>query len=229
MATVNPFKFYQCVTLIQMTGRRAGDILDLLEILKQISPEAIFHHMHQYFLKPHVKAPEYPNDFAVWVADALGEQNLAEGLANLNPFDFESIEDVRSELIRIITEHLKDYPPPRPVLPGREFFFNEAITFVIPTGMEASSLGDFPKALKEVNSTSIYFHFYEAKLRLGKRQDDFSLYFESCLECPGLADKIKSLDPYMYSTEVLRNKIIKLVEEELWRYKTTETSLNRAI
>ncbi len=210
-----PFKFYECTALTIMTGRKASDIVEFLDILERISRESIFHHMHQYFLKPHVQPPEYPNDFAVWVADALEEKSLAEGLANVNPYEFANIEDVRKELIRIINEYLKTYPAPRPVLPGNEFHFNESVTLVIPTGLEATGLSDFLKALKEVDSSSIYFHFYEARLRLDRVRDDFSRFFEECLECTGLAEKIKSLDPYMLDTEVLRSKIIEFVEAEL--------------
>ncbi len=211
-----PFRFYECVSIVRMTGRWAGDIVDFLEILRQISRQSIFHHMHQYFLKPHVRPPEYPNDFAVWAADALEEKILAERLANLNPFEFTNIEEIRTELVRIITDYLKEYPPPRPVIEGKEFFFNEGITLVIPTGLEASNLKEFRCALKEVDASSIYCRCYEARLRLGKEQDDFSRFFSDCLsaECPGLADKIRSLDPYMYTAEVLKSKIEALVAGE---------------
>lgn len=207
-----PFKFYECVAMVKMTGRRASDIMELLEILKTISPESIFHHMHQYFLKPHIVSPEYPNDFAVWVSGELGDDSLAEGLANLNPYGYEDIEDVRGELVRIIVDHLRDCPPPSPVLPGKEFFFNEAVTIVVPTGLEAASVEELVKALKVVDRSSIYFHFYEARLRLSKKKDDFSSFLEDCLGCQQAAAGIKALDPYMYSTELLRDKIIGLLE-----------------
>lgn len=215
MAEPKSFKFNECFALIRLTGRRASDVLELLEIMKTASPGSIFHHMHQYFLKPHAIAPEFPNDFAVWVSETLGEFNLAEALANVNPFEFTGIEDLRAELIRIITEHLKNYPLPRKVLPGREFLFNEGVTIVLPTEIEATHLHDFAQKLKEVDYSSVYFHFYESRLRLGKAVDDFSEFLTACLECPGVAAKIKALDPYMYSTEVLRDKIVKLVEEAL--------------
>ncbi len=216
MAKPEPFRFYECTALVKMTGRRACDTIELLEILEQVSPESIFHHMHQYFLKPHVRPPQYPNDLAEWVADALEEKSLAERLANLNPFEFSRIEDVRRELIRTVTEFLKENPSPRPVLPGKEFFFNEGVTMVIPTGLKASNLKEFLKVLRLVDSSSIYFHFYEARLRIGKAKDDFSRYFDECLEeCSGLAQRISSLDPYMYSTEVLRDKIAEMVEAQL--------------
>lgn len=206
-----PFKFYECLALTRLTGKKASDIIEFLEIIEQISPESIFHHMHQYFLRRHVIAPEFSNDFAVWIADSLGERSLAEGVANLNPYEFTNIEDTRKELARIISEHLRNYPPPRPALPGKEFFFTEGISFLIPTGLGAKDLDEFGQRIKEVDGTSIYFHFYEARLRLGKKGDDFSRFFEG-LGHTDLADKIKAMDPYMYSTEVLRNKIRSLVE-----------------
>lgn len=209
----NKFQFFECFALIKMTGRKAADIIEFIEVLRTVSPEAIFHHMHQYFLKPHVIPPEYPNDFAVWVSEFLGERSLAEGLANLNPYEFASIEDLRSAIIKTITDYLKSYPVVRKVLPGQEFFFNEGVTLVIPTGLEAEHMHEFVRMLKEVNNSSIYFHFYEARLRLGKKTDDFSLFLETCLECPSIALSIKKLDPYMYSTDELREKILKLMEE----------------
>ncbi|GMR05302.1 MAG: DUF5752 family protein [Thermodesulfobacteriota bacterium] len=209
------FKFYECFALVKLTGRKASDILQLLEILQRISTESIFHHMHQYFLRPHATASEFPNDFAVWAAESLEEHSLAEGLANVNPFEFSDIEGIRSELIRIITDYLKNFPQPRPVLPGREFLFNEGVTIVLPTGIEASTVEEFAKALREVDFSSVYFHFYEARLRLGKQRDDFSEFLGSCLSCSGVALDVKALDPYMYSTEILRNKLIKIVEESI--------------
>lgn len=209
------FKFFECTALIRMTGRRAGDIVELVEILKQVSAASIFHHMHQYFLKPHVRPPAYHNDFAEWAAHALEEKSLAERFANINPYEFSRIEDVRAELVRIATEHLKEYPQTRRVRPGNEFFFNEGITLVMPVDIEASTHAEFLEALKQVDYTSIYFHFYEARLRLGNEQDDFTRYFDDCLECGGISTRLKCLDPYVYGTEVLREKIIEILEDEL--------------
>ena len=215
MEEKNVFRFYECFALTTLTGRRAANIVEFVEILKSASPEAIFHHMHQYFLKPHAVLPEFPNDFAVWVSESLSEPLLAEALANINPFEFSNIEDLRAEILRIIDNYIRSYPSPRPVLPGREFMFNEGITIVIPTEIEAVQIHDFVQKLKTVDYSSIYFHFYESRLRLGRPTDDFSEFLATSLDRPGVAARIKSLDPYMYSTEVLRDKIVKLVEEAL--------------
>ena len=215
MEEKNVFRFYECFALTTLTGRRAANIVEFVEILKSASPEAIFHHMHQYFLKPHAVMPEFPNDFAVWVSESLSEPLLAEALANINPFEFSNIEDLRAEILRIIANSIRSTPSPRPVLPGSEFMFNEGITIVIPTDIEAVQIHDFVQKLKAVDYSSIYFHFYESRLRLGRPTDDFSEFLATSLDRPGVAARIKSLDPYMYSTEVLRDKIVKLVEEAL--------------
>ncbi len=208
------FVFYECMGLTLATGRRAADIVEFLEILSAVSESSIFHHMHQYFMKPQLAQPMYPNDFAVWVADYLEEKALAERLANVNPYEFDNISDVRGELVRIVTDYLGEYPPPRPTLPGTEFFFNEGVTIVYPAGPEAETQEEFLGALATVDLSSIYYHFYEARLREGKRSDDFSTWFDECLCCGPVAEKIKSLDPYMYSTEALRDKIASIVKEE---------------
>ncbi|MFQ5587184.1 MAG: DUF5752 family protein, partial [Thermodesulfobacteriota bacterium] len=99
--------------------------------------------MHQYFLKVTPQSRYYTNDFAVWVAEWLEEKSLAERLANLNPYTYKSVEDLRWETVHIIEEYLKDYPPPRPVLPGGEFYFSEGVTIVVPSGFDATDLVEF--------------------------------------------------------------------------------------
>jgi hypothetical protein len=209
-----PFVFFECTPVERMTGRHAKDVVDFLEILKQIPSASIFHHMHQYFLKSHVAPPAYPNDFTCWIAECLEEKVLAERLANLNPFEFSDIEEVRGELIRIITNYLKENRPPRTVREGKEFFFNEGITIVIPTGLEARTLAQFKSVLDEVDPSCVYYHFYEARLRLGRTEDDFSRYFSDCFGggCESLAERIRKLDPYMYTAETLKNKLAALVD-----------------
>ncbi len=198
-----------------LTGRRTDSAVNMLEILKDASPDCIFHHMHQYFLRTDMQPQRFHNDFAVWVANALGDRVLSEMLANINPFAFDSIEDIRSELMDVITARVKEHGSPRNALPGNEFFFNESITLVLPSGYEANGIDEFYEALGKVDCSSIYFHFYEAKLRLGRDTDDFSLYLDESLGLTDLAHTISGFDPYMYDTESLREKLLNLIKKEL--------------
>lgn len=210
---IQTFTFFECVGLLKSTGRWASNIIEFLEILKQASPECVFHHMHQYFLKVTPQSRYYTNDFAVWVAEWLEEKSLAERLANLNPYTYKSVEDLRWETVHIIEEYLKDYPPPRPVLPGGEFYFSEGVTIVVPSGFDATDLVEFVDCLDRVDRSSIYFHFFEARLRLGREKDDFSEWLATSLGKEDIAERIKSLDAYMFDLDELREIIKDIVSE----------------
>jgi hypothetical protein len=62
---------------------------------------------------------------------------------------------------------------------------------------------------------SLYFHIFEAKLRLQRGANDFSLWLEDCLGEKELAEQITRLDPYNYTMENLREIIIQLCEKKL--------------
>ncbi len=79
-------------------------------------------------------------------------------------------------------------------------------------GTSNRSISEFIDILKKVSINSLYFHIFEAKMRLAKETNDFSAWFQSggYLE---LAQAIAKLDPYTMTLEGLRQKIIKLVQK----------------
>ena len=79
----------------------------------------------------------------------------------------------------------------------------------------AKDLKDFAEILEKVTLDSIYFHMFEARLRLDKETNDFSFWLETSLLEGELAQRIKSLDPYTYTMQSLRKKIIEIVGERL--------------
>jgi len=210
---VVPFEFKQCVSILKSTGEKADSLRSLRELISRISDESIFHHTYQYFLKGRIM--EYTNDFAHWAGESLEERALAERLSNMDPYVFKSISDVRRELLNIIDEYLETFPETRRALPGDEFHFNETITLIFPVGVKARNLAEFLVALKHIDAGSIYFHFYEARIRLGGGVDDFSKWIEEVLGKKKLADKIRSIDPFMHSIEGIRKHIEEFVEEEV--------------
>ncbi|HTN43800.1 MAG TPA: DUF5752 family protein [Nitrospiria bacterium] len=212
-----PFRFFECTSLIQPTGRQAQDLSDLLSLIRIVDPGVIYHHTHQYFLKAAVETPEYPNDFAVWAARSLEESALAEKLANLDLYAFSEIEQVRAALIEIIESYLGENPAPRPARDGDAFFFNDAVTIIAETGFEAETLPAFLEALDRVGTSSIYFHFFEARFRLRRPADDFSVWIGSELNRPDLAQAIRGLDPYQLSLEGLRHRILTLLRPTVAR------------
>ncbi len=209
------FRFYESVSLIRLTGLRAKTLDELVTLIGEVDHEVIFHHMHQYFLKERAEAPDYPNDFAQWAAESLEDRVLAERLANVDPFEFESLEELREALISIIDEHLEEMAYPRSVLPGKEFFFNQNFSIIAPTGLEAMTLSQFRAQLAQVDDSSIYFHMLEARLRLHKRGDDFSEWLEDCLGLSEVAERIRRIDPYFSTLNDIRQEVLAIVDEAL--------------
>jgi hypothetical protein len=208
----SPFLFWDCIQLIELTNRRAADLHELLEGIKQVPPNSIFLHMHQSFLKYHFAHPEYSNDFSEWVANKLGDKALAEKLSELDPFEYCSIEDLRERMIEIIEEHTCEGLSCGRVKEGDEFYFNQSVTIEMLTDLKASNLQEFAECLRKVPLSSIYYHIFEARLRLEKKSDDFSYWIEDTLGIPELAEKIRNMDPYVHSLEDIKKELINLVE-----------------
>ncbi|MEW6186243.1 MAG: DUF5752 family protein [Thermodesulfobacteriota bacterium] len=209
------FEFKLYTNLLRFTGRKAKGLRELREGISLVSEDSLFHHTGQYFLKGAVL--EYTNDFAHWAGESLEERGLAEHLSNIDPYGFSSIQDLRQELLRVIDDYLAVFPEPRQSFPGDEFFFNETLILVVPLGIQARNLAEFLMAVKYVDPASIYYHFYEAKLRLGGGVNDFSSWMETALGKKDLAEKINSIDVFMHNLEEVRYLIADLVEKEAHR------------
>lgn len=208
-----PFDFQQAISIRKSTGIKAQNLRELRQILAVISEESIFHHTYQYFLKGHTL--EYTNDFAQWTGESLEASVLAEHLSNIDPYGFSTIDDVRRELLRVIDSYVKKFPEPREAVAGDEFFFNESVALVFFEGVRARNLAEFLMALNYVDTGCIYFHFYEARSRIGGEMDDFSTWFESALGKKELAQRVRAIDPFMHTMEGIRGIIAGLVEQEL--------------
>lgn len=212
---VKYFEFKQCISIPKSTGKKAITLSELRDFISQVSDESIFHHSYQYFLKGHIL--EYTNDFAHWAGESLEESALAEQLSNIDPYSFKAINDLRKEVLTVIDEFLADFPEPRAVLHGEEFYFNETVTLTFPVGIRAHNLAQFLIGIKYVDAGSIYYHFYEARMRLGGGIDDFSAWLDMVLGKKELAERIRYIDPFMHNIEGIREHIVDAVEAEVKR------------
>lgn len=206
-----PFVFNTERRLVVLTGQKARNLPELLAILKQISGSSIFYHTHEeYFLSRQFARHEFYNDFALWISEALQEEPLAEKLAAIDLLSFSSIRQIRERMAAEIGAFLESTRGrARECPPGDEFHFCKAKSFVVPTGIVARDLPDFLNRLPSVSNTSLYFHFFEARLRLERITNDFSFWL-SGIGQEALADEIDRLNPYAMTLEELRHRIIQL-------------------
>lgn len=211
---MNAFNFKGCIEIKELLGKKAGDELELLELIEEAPVDSIYYHMHSYFLRHRYIAGPYSNDFANWTAVQVRDRVLGEKLASVTPERFKSLEDIRMELIRIIDDHLSTIHAIPFVVHGEPFYFMKSIIIEVPTDVSVSSFQEFKGALKQIDISAIYNHIFEARLRVRKGRSDFSIWLE---ETPGkqeLAKNFEAVDSYMYSLEGLRNKLLELCEGE---------------
>lgn len=211
---MKPFVFYTKLDLVYLTNRKARNIIELLEGIKEAPGSVIYHHTH-HFLQQHINlSPEPPNDFAYWTVHALQEPVLGEKLAAIDIIDFKTIAELKEKIIQTIEEYLLTKPVIRNVPPGMEFHFMKSKSFVLNTGYVANNLKEFCEILRIVNINSLYFHVFESRMRLGKMNDDFSIWLRSIGE-EKAAEEISRLDPYTYTLEGLRSKILRILERRI--------------
>jgi hypothetical protein len=205
-----PFVFYTERRLVVLTGRKACNLEELLSHLTQVSGSCIFYHTHYLYLIHHFEKPRFYNEFANWASQALQEERLAERLTAIDLLTFTALRDVREAIVNVIRKHLEaDKNPVRQCLPGEEFHFCEAKSFIMPTGLVAAGVKEFFETLEQVTNSSLHFHFFEARLRLERATNDFSKWLASLGETK-LAKKIDSLNPYAMTLEELKHEIVKL-------------------
>lgn len=207
------FEFRDIVTIPRSTGQKAETLSELRDLIAEVSEDCIFYHTYGYFAKGHIL--EYTNDFAQWAGKGLEEGMLAEHLSIIDAFSFDSIADLRAELLRVIDAYTANFPEPRPAMPGNQFYFKEAVTYVFPAGFRVMNLAELLMALKFVDMSSIYYHFYEARVRLGAQEDDFSKWVEEVTGAPEIAARIRAIDIFMHNLEGIRELLIRIIEEEL--------------
>jgi hypothetical protein len=212
--SLQSFDFRACLMVLKSTGKKASSLRELRARIAGVSEGCLFHHTYQYFVKGHIL--EYTNDFAHWAGESLEERALAEHLSNVDPFAYPIIEDLRVALLGAIDDYLLHSPEPRQAMEGEEFFFNETVTLVFPIGIRARNLAEFLSAIKYVDPAAIYYHFFEARIRLQEGtegKDDFSRWVEGVLGKEDLANRLRAIDPFMHSLEDIRGLIAQEVEE----------------
>ena len=206
-----PFRFYTELRLVQLTGRRARTIRQLLGHLHKVPGSSIFYHTHESLLEHHFEKPVGHNDFALWVADAMQEDALGERLAFIDLRDFSTVRHLREEIIAIIENHLARNGKlrERHCPPGEEFHFCRAKSFIMPNGIVAQSVEEFFDRMPSLSNQCLYFHFIESRLRLGLQTNDFSLWLEGRGK-PELARAINALNPYVRTLDELKADIVSL-------------------
>jgi hypothetical protein len=203
----NPFEFMTSSSLVTVTDRRASDVRELLAGIKEVPGSSIYHHSHQAYREWQTFDKPPVHDFGYWTGEVLRERSLGEKLITVDPTQYDDIRGFRKELIRIIEQHLADKPILIRCPPGSEFTFCQSVSIISNTGIKAGDIDGFINAMGMVTNRSLYYHLFEARLRLKRSDNDFSIWFREQLEKSELASQISSLDISIYSMNQIRARL----------------------
>ncbi|KPJ74126.1 hypothetical protein AMJ52_01825 [candidate division TA06 bacterium DG_78] len=206
------FYFKSNFHLVTLLGLKAKDPVELLEKIKKVPRASIYYHTHRFLQQHHYLSPEPPNDFAYWLINVLNLKDLGELFAGVDTVSFRNMESLRAEFIKILETYLSRSGRIAECAEYHEFHFISCLTFILPTPYVAHSVKEFRGILSKISINSLYFHMFEARMRLERDENDFSAWFKS-IGKNDLARTISKLDPYTITLEGLRKKIIETVSK----------------
>ena len=205
-----PFIFDTEVRLIVLTGIKARSLQELRAALSRVPGSSIFFHTHQEYFGHDFQRAAHRNDFARWVSQALREEALAEKLAAIDVLAFTPIRELRDAIIETVDASLGTLDHPGYECHAEEaFHFCRSRSVVLPTGIVATDVDDFFRQVASISYASLYFHFFEARLRLGRRTCDFSRWLTDRGRVD-LASAIDALNPYVRTLDELRRDIVRI-------------------
>lgn len=202
-----------CDLLVTTTGLSAGNLRSLRDCMEAVPAGSIYHHFYGRLLRPVFDEPEYNNDFASWVNWHLKRKALAEKLSMVVPSDFDSLEGVRGELVRVIDDHIAEAGDYMETPLDERFRFLRGHMVIFDSGMSVEEPADLFKMIDHLSQGSIYYHFVDARFRRLDHGNDFSAWFEGLGgEYAQVAERLMYVDPYFSSVEGIRRTLIRILE-----------------
>lgn len=205
---VDPFAIKDCALIAIATGKQAMTLKELRDLLAAIDADSIYHHFWGGLLEPRFEEREYNNDFASWARRGLHDDKLAERLAMVDPSFYSNLEDLRQELLAIIEERMDESEYLPWIVATEPFEFIRAQIVVFDTDKRVTRPQELGESLPHLSTSSIFYHFIDARRRLSDRSDDFRFWLASF---NGLYDELStqlaSIDPYFETLTELRQQL----------------------
>lgn len=212
MAKVEPFTFYYESGITLNTGIKVDNIGALYSGIEKVSESSIFYHLHHSYFRRHFAPMDTMNDFARWLWLTAGEQPIAEKIAILNPFLFNSVKACRKKLLDSIKEYIGNVESFPRVTRGREFYFLEIKSFIHPTGFQAGNLKEFKKGIDKLSISSLFYHLIDSRTRIGRYSNDFSIWLSNEINEKSKAKAIEQLNLFSLNLWEIKNEIIDILE-----------------
>ena len=209
------FQFCSSASLEKLTGQKARNLDELLELVKTCSSSSIFFHTFSAFRKLREVHTPYTNDFAVWIARHLSAQALAEKLLAIDLAEYNTIESLRSRIVELLESYRSENPSLFERTATEPFYLYNLVRFVYFTDKFAYNLSSFRQLLDSISIDSIYYHFIESRLETQLQTDDFSNWMQENPDYEELAARIRKIDMNIHTLVELRTRIGEIIDEYL--------------
>lgn len=202
------FSLKDCALVALGTGKKARLLQEFRNELAKIDSSSIYHHFWGGLLQPRFEEREYNNDFAAWVRHAIHDAVLAERLAVLSPGDFPDLEALRVAILDLIDTRLDEVEYLFFVRATQQFEFIRSQIVVFDSKQQFSRPAELASALPNLSTSSIFYHFIDARRRTPDGRDDFCDWLSSFDgEFADLCEKLSGVDPFFGSLSELRTRL----------------------
>jgi len=209
-----PFAVQGCALLAIATGKRAQTLRELKDHLETVDLECIYHHFWGDMLRPSFDEPEFANDFASWARHGLHDHKLAERLGVIDPTEFDSLEDLRQEVVEVIEERLDEGEMVPWSRSDQQFHFLRSQIVVFDIGIRVRKPSRLTDVIPKMYAGSIFYHFIDARRRTDYNLDDFRAWLWGFGdEYRELIDRIAAIDPYFSTLAGLRIRLSSLFKD----------------
>lgn len=204
----SPFLVKDCALIALATGRSASQLEDLRDELLEVELSSIYHHFWGGLLQARFDEREYNNDFASWVRHALHDTVLAERLAVLDPGRHHDIEELRWEIIERIEARLDEAGQLAWARASFPFELVSSRIVVFETDRRLREPDELARTMNALSTSSIFYHFIDARRRTPTGRDDFSDWLSVYGERYSMLQRdLASLDPYFGTLFELRAQL----------------------
>ncbi len=208
---VTPFQIKDCALIMRTT-----DILPALNLrefragIAACPVESLYHHFCETVIRPSFDDPEFHNDFARWARRGLHDHILAERLEILDPYAFADMEELRRVVLELIDDRLSEVSLIPWTSEQGPFHFLQATTVVFDTGKSFRNPEEMRDAVAEMTTSSIYYHFWEARRRTPEHRDDLSAWLSQWNKRgEKIIKTILEIDFYFLNLKELQNRLIR--------------------
>lgn len=211
MGNALTFTVKDCALITIATGRKAINLAEFRDRLQDINITSIYHHFWGGLLTPRFEEREFHNDFAGWARHSLREPELAERLAAIEPGEVQGMETVRQEILALIDDTLDENETSRWMPAAREFEFLRGQLVVFDTGRRLQTPADLAEQIPKMSTSSIFYHFIDARSRVPDNGDDFSFWLSGYgTEHHDLCVQLAAIDPFFSSLSQIRQELAEL-------------------